>query len=56
METYTKTIEILHKKLLQAKTKDQEDRIVNLMLAEVRRYRKTDGIQASAPKNTSSNS
>ena len=46
MESYTKTMEILHKKLLQARTKDQEDRIVNLMLAEARRYRKTEGLKA----------
>ena len=44
MESYTKTMEILHKKLLQARTKDQEDRIVNLMLAEARRYRKTEDL------------
>ena len=46
MESYTKTMEILHKKLLQARTKDQEDRIVNLMLAEARRYRKTERLKA----------
>ena len=39
-------MEILHKKLLQARTKDQEDRIVNLMLAEARRYRNTEGLKA----------
>lgn len=45
MESYTKTMEILHKKLLQARTKDQEDRIVNLMLAEARRHRKTEDLK-----------
>ncbi len=39
-------MEILHKKLLQAGTKYQEDRIVNLMLAEARRYRKKEGLKA----------
>ena len=31
----------LHYKLLQARTKDQEDRIVNLMLAETKRNKDT---------------
>ena len=50
METYTKTMEILHKKLLLARTKEQEDRIVNLMLAEARRYRKTEELKLSELK------
>ena len=33
---YTKTMEILHQKLLMARSKDQEDRIVNLMVAELK--------------------
>jgi|TARA_B110000003_G_C16489999_1_gene473070 hypothetical protein len=37
MDSYTKTMNFLHQKLLQAKTKDQEDRIVNLMFAESQR-------------------
>ena len=54
MESYTKTMEILHKKLLQARTKDQEDRIVNLMLAEARRYRKTEDLKAFDLKDSNS--
>jgi hypothetical protein len=42
MENYTRTMNFLHYKLLQAKTKDQEDRIVNLMLAESKRIQDTD--------------
>jgi len=30
-------MDFLHQKLLQARTKDQEDKIVNWMLAEARR-------------------
>ena len=36
VDRYTKTMEILHKKLLIARSKDQEDRIVNLMVAELK--------------------
>jgi hypothetical protein len=42
MENYTRTMDFLHYKLLQARTKDQEDRIVNLMLAESKRIQDTD--------------
>ena len=35
-------MDFLHYKLLQARTKDQEDRIVNLMLAESKRIQDTD--------------
>ncbi len=56
MESYTKTMEILHKKLLQARTKDQEDRIVNLMLAEARRYRKTEYLKLPDLKDSNSKS
>jgi hypothetical protein len=35
-------MDFLHYKLLQARTKDQEDRIVNLMLAETKRIQDTD--------------
>lgn len=38
MDSYTKTINLLHNKLLKATSKQQEDRIINLMLAEVQRY------------------
>jgi len=34
MASYSKTMDFLHQKLLQARTKDQEDKIVNWMLAE----------------------
>ena len=54
MESYTKTMEILHIKLLQARTKDQEDRIVNLMLAEARRFRKTEELKALDLKDSNS--
>jgi hypothetical protein len=37
MASYSRTMDFLHQKLLQAKTKDQEDKIVNWMLAEARR-------------------
>ena len=36
MTSYTKTMDFLHKKLLQATTKDQEDKIVDWMLAEAK--------------------
>ena len=42
MRNFTRTMDFLHYKLLQAKTKDQEDRIVNLMLAETKRIQDTD--------------
>jgi hypothetical protein len=38
MDIYSKTMEFLHQKLLLARTKDQEDRIVNLMYAEVKSF------------------
>ena len=36
MTSYSRTMDFLHKKLLQARTKDQEDKIVNWMLAEAK--------------------
>ena len=36
MASYSRTMNFLHKKLLQARTKDQEDKIVDWMLAEVK--------------------
>ena len=36
MTSYTLTMDFLHKKLLQATTKVQEDKIVDWMLAEAR--------------------
>ena len=47
-------MEILHKKLLQARTKDQEDRIVNLMLAEARRYREAENLKLLDLKDSNS--
>ena len=54
MNQYSKRMEILHTKLLQARSKDQEDRIVNLMLAEARRYRKTEELKALDLKDSNS--
>ena len=36
MASYSRTMDFLHKKLLQARTKDQEDKIVEWMLAEAK--------------------
>tara|TARA_Y100000768_G_scaffold43204_1_gene28264 strand:+ start:1468 stop:1647 length:180 start_codon:yes stop_codon:yes gene_type:complete len=36
MASYSRTMDFLHKKLLQARTKDQEDKIVDWMLAEAK--------------------
>ncbi len=36
MASYSRTMNFLHKKLLQARTRDQEDKIVDWMLAEVK--------------------
>ena len=36
MTSYSRTMDFLHKKLLQARTKDQEDKIVDWMLAEAK--------------------
>jgi len=41
MANYSSTMDFLHQKLLSARNKDQEDRIVNLMLAESQRNHKT---------------
>jgi len=38
-------MDFLHQKLLSARNKDQEDRIVNLMLAESQRNHKTRNTQ-----------
>jgi hypothetical protein len=37
MASYSRTMDFLHKKLLQVTTKDQEDKIVDWMVAEVRK-------------------
>ena len=42
-------MDFLHQKLLQARTKDQEDKIVNWMLAEAQ-------LKQAAEKNNSKNS
>jgi hypothetical protein len=44
----------LHQKLLQARTKEQEDRIVNLMFAESRRHQIERKIDNSANQTKSS--
>ncbi|MDC1147605.1 hypothetical protein OAT62_04310 [Gammaproteobacteria bacterium] len=36
MASYSPTMDFLHKKLLQATSKDQEDKIVDWMLAEAK--------------------
>ena len=36
MASYSRTMDFLHQKLLQAKTKDQEDKIVDWMFAEAK--------------------
>ena len=36
MASYSRTMDFLHKKLLRASTKDQEDKIVDWMLAEAK--------------------
>jgi hypothetical protein len=36
MARYSRTMDFLHKKLLQATTKDQEDKIVDWMIAEAK--------------------
>ena len=36
MASYSRTMDFLHQKLLQARTKDQEDKIVDWMLAEAK--------------------
>jgi len=41
MVNYSPTMDFLHQKLLSARNKDQEDRIVNLMLAESQRNHHT---------------
>ncbi len=45
MTSYSRTMDFLHKKLLQARTKDQEDKIVDWMLAEAK-------LKQTAEKNT----
>tara|TARA_B100000287_G_scaffold359077_1_gene351000 strand:- start:1743 stop:1922 length:180 start_codon:yes stop_codon:yes gene_type:complete len=53
VDSYTKTINLLHQKLLQARTKDQEDRIVNLMVAEIKRHQMIRNKDRSEMKTTS---
>ena len=36
MASYSRTMDFLHQKLLQARTKDQENKIVDWMFAEVK--------------------
>ena len=49
MASYSRTMDFLHQKLLQARTKDQEDKIVNWMLAEAQ-------LKQAAEKNNPKNS
>ena len=50
MTSYTRTMDFLHKKLLQATTKVQEDKIVDWMLAEARLKQ---AAEKNNPKSTS---
>ena len=50
VNNYTKTINLLHQKLLQARTKDQEDRVVNLMVAEIKRHQMMRNLEESDNK------
>tara|TARA_B110000438_G_scaffold284740_1_gene314092 strand:- start:952 stop:1125 length:174 start_codon:yes stop_codon:yes gene_type:complete len=54
MASYSRTMNFLHQKLLQARTKEQEDRIVNLMFAESRRHQIERKIDNSANQTKSS--
>jgi len=49
MASYSRTMDFLHQKLLQARTKDQEDKIVNWMLAEAQLKQTTE---KNNPKNS----
>ncbi|MDA9259821.1 hypothetical protein N9465_00935 [Gammaproteobacteria bacterium] len=50
MASYSRTMDFLHQKLLQARTKDQEDKIVNWMLAEAQFKQASE---KNNPKNSS---
>ena len=54
VNNYTKTINLLHQKLLQVRTKDQEDRVVNLMVAEINRHRMMRNLEESDNKDAES--
>jgi len=52
MASYSRTMDFLHQKLLQARTKDQEDKIVNWMLAEaqLKQAEEKNGFKTSLDK------
>ena len=52
MASYSRTMDFLHQKLLQARTKDQEDKIVNWMLAEaqLKQAAEKNGLKTSFDK------
>ena len=52
MASYSRTMDFLHQKLLQARTKDQEDKIVNWMLAEaqLKQAAEKNGLKTSLDK------
>ena len=57
MASYSRTMDFLHKKLLQATTKDQEDKIVDWMLAEAKLKQAVEknGQNINSDKNKSNN-
>ena len=57
MASYSRTMDFLHKKLLQASTKDQEDKIVDWMLAEakLKQAAEKNGQNINSDKNKSNN-
>ncbi|MDA9684936.1 hypothetical protein N9U22_00085 [Pseudomonadota bacterium] len=54
MASYSRTMDFLHQKLLQARTKDQEDKIVNWMLAEaqLKQAAENQAAEKNNPKNS----
>ena len=51
MASYSRTMDFLHKKLLQASTKVQEDKIVDWMLAEAKLKQATEKHNQKTPSN-----
>ena len=54
MASYSRTMDFLHRKLLQARTKNQEDKIVNWMLAEaqLKQAAENQAAEKNNPKNS----
>lgn len=50
MNAYTKIMNFLHQKLLQARNRADEDRIVDFMLAESKRNRQTQASNKDTEK------